>query len=296
MEDKLFAFNYARNRDKAIANLISIIDGLLADGELNDSEILYLETWLLDSEILQGNKVVSLLIDRLRDILADGKISADEISDLKEFLPLFQRQLMDMPNVDLYSTESDMHLLSGLCKGLIADKYLSESEIRYLDWWITQNAALKNDYPGKELYSLIKEIMADKIITADESAALYNALVLFTGCDLDSGVVDGLATRLPVDQLTDLELQGATFCLTGVFVSGTRAKVSERIVGAGGSVLDNITKKMQYLVIGTGSSRDWMFSSHGRKIEKAINYRDKEGVPLKIIGEETLLEFLPSTR
>jgi hypothetical protein len=34
-------------------------------------------------------------------------------------------------------------MLSGLCKGLIADRGLNEAEIRYLDWWLTQNGTLK---------------------------------------------------------------------------------------------------------------------------------------------------------
>ena len=35
-------FNYVKNRDKAFANLISIIDGILSDGTLDQKEILYL--------------------------------------------------------------------------------------------------------------------------------------------------------------------------------------------------------------------------------------------------------------
>ncbi|EOK6384613.1 NAD-dependent DNA ligase, partial [Escherichia coli] len=51
-----------------------------------------------------------------------------------------------------------------------------------------------------------------------------------------------------------------------------------------------------FLVIGTLSSRDWKFSSHGRKIEKAISYRDDNGAKLKIISEEMLFDALPSSR
>lgn len=42
--------------------------------------------------------------------------------------------------------------------------------------------------------------------------------------------------------------------------------------------------------------RDWKFSSHGRKIEKAISYRDDNGAKLKIISEEMLFDALPSSR
>jgi len=293
MEDKLYVFNYTQNRDKLFANLISIIDGIVADGIVNDAEVLYLDTWLLEAKHIINNGVIKSLSARVSDILADGVITSDEREDLKQQLQAIQQDILDIPEVDFYSQESDLHLLNGLCKGLISDRELTEHEIRYLDWWITQNGALKNNYPGRELYALVKEILSDGVITAEESTSLHKALVDFTGCDLDSGVVDGLATRLPVDSEFLPQVEGKVFCLTGVFMAGKRSIVEDRVKSAGGIIISNITKNLDFLVIGTLSSRDWKFSSHGRKIEKAINYRDEEGAKLKIIAEENLFEFLP---
>jgi hypothetical protein len=53
----------------------------------------------------------------------------------------------------------------------------------------------------------------------------------------------------------------------------------------GGLPAPSITKKLNYLVIGSVGSRDWAHSTHGRKIEKAVSYRNG-GAPLAIIGEE----------
>lgn len=292
MEDELYVFNYKNNRDKLFTNLISIIDGVMVDGVIKDEEVLYLDTWLLEANQIIKNGVIRSLSARVSDILQDGRVTADERSELKEQLIKIQRDLLDIPDIDFYSAESDLHLLNGLCKGLIADRDLNDDEIRYLDWWLSQNGALKDNYPGRELYVLVKEILKDGVITANESAALHKALVDFTGCDLDSGIVDGLATRLPIDDVADLNIQGKIFCLTGAFVAGKRSIVEGLIVKNGGSVTDSITKKLDYLVIGTLSSRDWKFSSHGRKIEKAINYRD-EGGKLKIVSEEMLFGSLP---
>jgi len=293
MEDKLYVFNYTQNRDKLFANLISIIDGIVADGIVNDAEVLYLDTWLLEAKQIINNGVIKSLSARVSDILADGVITSDERADLKQQLQAIQQDILDIPEVDFYSQESDLHLLNGLCKGLISDREITEHEIRYLDWWLTQNGALKNNYPGRELYALVKEILSDGVITAEESTSLHKALVDFTGCDLDSGVVDGLATRLPVDSEFLPQVEGKVFCLTGVFMAGKRSIVEDRVKSAGGIIISNITKNLDFLVIGTLSSRDWKFSSHGRKIEKAINYRDEEGAKLKIIAEENLFEFLP---
>lgn len=293
MEDKLYVFNYTQNRNKLFANLISIIDGILADGHVRDEEVLYLDTWLLEANQTIRNGVIKSLSVRVSKILADGVVSDDERGELKLHLNDIQRQILDIPDVDLFSSESDLHLLNGLCKGLISDRTLSEEEVRYLDWWLTQNGALKSNYPGKELYALVKEILSDGIITTEESENLHKALVDFTGCDLASGVVDGLSTKLPLDNTAEVSVENKTFCLTGVFLAGKRAYVEDLIKKNNGLISSGITKRIDFLVIGTLSSRDWKFSSHGRKIEKAVSYRDDEGAKLKIISEEMLFHALP---
>ena len=293
MEDKLYAFNYTQNRNKLFANLISIIDGILADGHVRDEEVLYLDTWLLEANQTIRNGVIKSLSARVSAILADGVVSDSERVELKQHLSDIQREILDIPDVDLFSKESDLHLLNGLCKGLISDRTLSEEEVRYLDWWLTQNGALKSNYPGKELYALVREVLDDGVITAEESDRLHKALVDFTGCDLSSGVVDGLSTKLPLDNATEVSIENKTFCLTGVFLAGKRAHVEDLIKRNNGLIANGITKKIDFLVIGTLSSRDWKFSSHGRKIEKAVSYRDDEGAKLKIISEEMLFDTLP---
>ncbi|QCJ70475.1 NAD-dependent DNA ligase [Providencia heimbachae] len=289
------AFNYKRNRDKLFANLISIIDGVLSDSELSDSEILYITTWLSDSEQIANNAFVMLLQERISRSLDDGVITPKEREELKQTLLDVQQSIMDMPNIDLYSKESDINLLNGLCKGIVADRHLGVEEVNYLDWWLTQNGMLKNNYPGKHLYELVKAIKEDGIIDQSESELLYKALVDFSGTDLDSGVVDGLSYHLPCDDIEVLDISGATICLTGNFVIGKRSLVSKMIEDAGGKVIDRITQSADYLVIGALSSRDWRYSSHGRKIEKAIDDRDSGKSCVKITTEDILMKFLPAS-
>ena len=64
-ENKLYVFNYTQNRDKLFANLISIIDGIVADGIVKDEEILYLDTWLLEAEQIIRNGVIKSLSSRV---------------------------------------------------------------------------------------------------------------------------------------------------------------------------------------------------------------------------------------
>ncbi|WP_255581184.1 hypothetical protein [Kluyvera sp. EC_51] len=99
MEDKLYVFNYTHNRDKLFANLISIIDGIVADGVVRDEEILYLDTWLLEANQVFRNGVIKSLSARVSDILADGVITEEERQDLKSSLIKIQREIGDAANL-----------------------------------------------------------------------------------------------------------------------------------------------------------------------------------------------------
>ncbi len=46
-----------------------------------------------------------------------------------------------------------------------------------------------------------------------------------------------------------------------------------------------MTQRTNYLIIGTFGSRDWVHTSFGRKIEKAVQYRIA-GCRLAIVGED----------
>ena len=285
-------FNYWRNRDKLLNNLVGIIDGLLADGKVDEQEVLYLDTWLKDSQVLAGNWVFDQLRQKVSAVLKDGVISAAELEHMKEVLPETLQSLTELPNVDFYSKESDKLLLEGLCKGVMANRLLNDQEIRYLDWWLGANALLKAKFPGKELYALVQKVLSDKEITEDERQELGDAIERYIGNPLSDGVADGLSTRLPVDANLLLALGGASICFTGKFLSGTRSVCHERAEQMGAIPRENIVLDLDYLVIGTLSSRDWRYSNHGRKIETALEYRDKHKTKLQILDEEKWVSHL----
>ncbi len=53
----------------------------------------------------------------------------------------------------------------------------------------------------------------------------------------------------------------------------------------GGKNAGSVTKSLNYLVIGTYVTDSWAHETFGRKIEKAMEYRDS-GVSLVIVTEE----------
>lgn len=281
------AFGYWRNRDKLLNNLVGILDGILADGRIDEQEVVYLDTWLKDASTLAGNWAFDSLCEQVESVLEDGIITADELAHLREALPSLLRAVVEIPSIDFYSEESDKLLLEGLCKGVMANRLLNDAEVRYLDWWLGQNIQLKANFPGRELYALVQKVLADGQITEDERQALAQAIERYIGNPLEEGAADGMATRLPVDLNPRVEFEGASICFTGQFLSGTRKQCQERASLLGASPRNNVVKDLDYLVIGTLSSRDWRFSNHGRKIEKALEYRERYQTALQILDEET---------
>ena len=57
----------------------------------------------------------------------------------------------------------------------------------------------------------------------------------------------------------------------------------------GGLNVSGVSKSLDYLVLGTYVTDSWIHESFGRKIEKAVGYRES-GVPIVIMSEERWLE------
>lgn len=72
--------------NRQVAELVGVARGLVADGELNDAEIAFLHRWLVASDAAQSNPMIGLLLERIRDIFADGYVDESERGDLTDLL------------------------------------------------------------------------------------------------------------------------------------------------------------------------------------------------------------------
>ena len=93
----------------------------------------------------------------------------------------------------------------------------------------------------------------------------------------------------PVPQVT---FDGRTFVFTGQFVYGTRSVCETEVIQRGGHCSSSVTKKIDFVVVGELCSRDWLYSTHGTKIQKAVEYRDMRRVPIAIVPEEAWVAAL----
>ena len=175
------------------------------------------------------------------------------------------------------------HLL-GLCRGLVADDVLSPEEIVFLEAWLSENEEVTHTWPGDIIAQRVADVLEDGVITHEEAEDLKETLNGIIG-GWAKGSVSGVATRLPVEQTKEIEFEGRSFCFTGKFLYGPRKKCESAVITRGSSVRNNVVNDLNYLVIGALASRDWANTSHGRKIEKAVE-KQKSGIPIIVIAEE----------
>jgi len=184
--------------------------------------------------------------------------------------------------------------LIGITKGLIADNEINTKEATFLLNWIETNFN-KNDlytYPADIIYDRLLVMLKDNTLDEQEAKELLELLQSITGGKPIAEQVTSMTTTLPLDNpAPEVIFTDNTFCLTGTFTIGTRKAVEDIIKEKGGKVTRKPTKTTNYLVIGLISSKDWIHSTHGRKIEQALQMQERD-LPIKIISEEHLIKFL----
>ena len=175
--------------------------------------------------------------------------------------------------------------LIGICRGVIADGAVDENEAIYIGQWIENHRDIAEKWPVNVLYARITEMLKDGSLSREEQKQLLETLRDITG-DSSQFVESNRSTTLPLDKPPpEVEFKGKTFCLTGRFVFGSGLDCEEAILEMGGTVVTAPGKDTDYLVIGELRSPDWVHTSFGRSIERAIELKE-QGHPLGIISEE----------
>lgn len=176
------------------------------------------------------------------------------------------------------------HLL-GICAGLIADARITPSEIHFLRTWLSDNRELTDEWPGRVIAMRLNTILDDGMITADECTDFLQTLREIVSNDFTAtGSASPESPALPIDDDPSIFFREMTFCLTGRFLWGTRAACERAILGLNGTIVDNVTQGLNYLVIGAMIEPQWAHTTYGRKIEKAVKYRD-DGHDIVIVSE-----------
>lgn len=175
--------------------------------------------------------------------------------------------------------------LLGIAQGVLCDGLLNDQEIYFLNEWLTQNEALSFSWPGDIIHTRIRTVLEDKIISESERTYLTETLQKLVGGTLDELAEPEHVTELAFDENPEVIFFDKIFCLTGEFLFAPRSVCEDSIKHRGGAVSSSITKKVNYVVVGSLGSSEWKHGSFGSKIERAVALRD-DGFPILIVHED----------
>jgi hypothetical protein len=275
-------FNAKRNKQKLLLSLRGILWGLTADRRLNETEILFLATWLKSNPELNRDLDFQAIQQAVEVVLEDGIITADEKDELYALLQTVFRDADD--NKRPQDIDGVVNLLLGFLQGISADNQLLDKEIGLLAHIMATDAASLT-WPGNLLNKRLQRIIEEGYISDEERGELLGLIKQITGENFtETGLAVGMATKVFADGDV-MSINGKRVCFTGKFFSDTRFNLEEQAKALGAEPVKSMNKMVNVLIIGGLASRDWMFTSHGRKIEVAIKAKN-EGCNIQIINEE----------
>ncbi len=285
------AFAFIGQKEKALYGLKGILAGIVADKLLNEQELLFLDSWLKSQQYLAEYHDVLDILNLVGDILEDGKISENELvqmeSRIEEILSSNNSDTTEAP-----ATVRKIDQMLGFLGGIASDGVLNDEEIEALSSWLDKNYSVREVWPASIIANRLERILGDGLVNEEERADLLLTVNQLLGNEVDpAGINLEASTEVWEDDIDTIKFPESVYCLTGDFVSGDRNAIDTMLRCMGADTMTNVNKKTDYLVIGTLASRDWLYTSHGRKIEKALLLK-REGSEIKVITERTLLKFV----
>lgn len=187
-------------------------------------------------------------------------------------------------------SERKIDEMIGICRGVISDGIINQLEADFLLQWLTNNKKIADAWPANILFQRIKTMLQDNILDQNEKKELLSTIRQVTG---ETPITDNIdmSTRLPLtDPPPEVVFRDKNYCFTGSFVSGTRKQVEAAVVKQGGFIHKIPTLDTDYLVVGLIGSTDWIHSSYGRKIERAVEISEESDI--KIISEDYWAQFI----
>lgn len=288
-EKVLDRFNKERNKDKSVATLKGILRGINSDNELNSLEINFLNLWLIDNQYLQEDSDVKDILCAIESILKQERLTKEASSDL---LCLIDDILEWREDFDFHSITELSNELIGILTGITSDKKIVHSEFDTVIRWLNENPKVSDRWPFTLISKRINQILEDGVIEDEELKGFYQLCKDISGNEFsETGYANAFTTEVETTELDYLPKNWERICFTGGFISGTRSYQKKLAEELELTVVKNVTKTLNVLVLGSFANINWINTSFGRKIQMAQEYRAKN-IDISIITEQTWLNLI----
>lgn len=280
---KVIKFHGRAILEKSVNTLIGLLEGISIDQKISASESEFLMRWLSDHQEFSTRHPYNELVPLLEYTVNQGVLTGEVSQDI---LWLCGQISSD----DFFDrTTRDLQRLHAVVGGIAADGIITDDELNGLSEWLSEHSHLASCWPYDEIYSLVLAVKADGKIDDSEQKLLVSFFTEFLAvCDdntltsapiFEGGNIIGLCAVCP-----EIEFEDSVFCFTGASARFERKELSGMVTSRGGVFSENLTKKVNYLIVGSDGNPCWSYACYGRKVEKAVEYR-KSGIKMMIIHE-----------
>jgi len=184
-----------RKTDRAFRKLEGIVNGILVDSIIEDSEIRQLEMWCSDYRDLCEAHPFNQIVPYINRILAEGRISSEEMETLQWFIgQLYQDSVREDAGLAAGNTDSvagrtaaeaareaAVDRLTGLLCGIMADGSINAAELATLRECMQKNGASENCSRFGELFRTVETIPENREPTPDEQVQLKKIITTLVG-------------------------------------------------------------------------------------------------------------------
>lgn len=169
--------------------------------------------------------------------------------------------------------------LMGLVEGVVCDDQLLDAEVAYLRQWLADHGDIASRWPGNIVAARIDQVLADGLITPDERNELLNLLQALAGEQADDPALRQSVVAGVFNESPQVVFEDRTFVLTGEFVFGPRSVCQRAIEIRGGRVVNAVSRRVDWVVVGAFGSQVWAGGSFGGKIQTAMELKAQHGGP-----------------
>lgn len=180
--------------------------------------------------------------------------------------------------------------LVGIVRGVVADGRVSSEEATHLVEWTRTHPGVSERWPADMLARRLEEIFRDGRVDSRERRLLESILGQLAE---NTAGLPRMATDLPVDRPPPrLQFPGRIFVFAGEMAYGPRHACEREMEELGGMCERAVTRRTDYLVIGSLAAEDWSQAGFGAHVDDVVKVRER-GAKVAVVSESRWASALP---
>lgn len=283
-------YNQYLEKEKQLCILEGLLLGVACDQQINQKELELIANWCGENNYARKSHPFNDIYPILERAI-DTKSIPEE--DQQGIVWVIRNLFGNNPFKE--SLTRRIQILQGIIFGVLSDGVITVEEMRAIRKWIDANRDIASIFPVSEIETQIYKVLQDGKIDKEE----HKEMLLFFESIVPQGFIDNSSAEI-IDKVSglcaidpEILFKSKGFCITGEFKAGPRSQIENEIKSRGGIIKSGVSRKVDYLVVGSDGSESWAFNCYGLKVQRAMDIR-KAGHPIVIVHEFDFNDALQS--